>query len=58
MRMLLTRKSGGIMANPDGIPSNPCRHGRACPGHPRFAFLATNSWMPGTSAGHDEVGLH
>jgi hypothetical protein len=28
------------------------RHGRACPGHPRFCFLsAFKTWMPATSAG-------
>ena len=27
------------------------RHGRACPGHPRFAYLRRNSWMPGTRPG-------
>jgi hypothetical protein len=34
------------------------RHGRACPRHPRLAWIATvEAWMPGTSQdkpGHDE----
>ena len=34
----------------------PTRHGRACPGHPRL-FSWPNSWMPGTAAGHDSVGI-
>ena len=35
------------------IDSTPIRHGRACPGHPRLHLPRGNSWMPGTSAGHD-----
>ena len=35
------------------IDSTPIRHGRACPGHPRLQLPRGNSWMPGTSAGHD-----
>src|SRR5439155_26911213 len=28
------------------------RHGRACPGHPRFSYCyAVRTWMPGTSPG-------
>jgi len=24
-----------------------CRHGRACPGHPRWFLLSPKTWMPG-----------
>jgi hypothetical protein len=28
----------------------------ACPGHPRISVVPlANSWMPGISAGHDEL---
>jgi hypothetical protein len=33
----------------------PLRHGRACPGHPRGQTAGeSQTWMPGTSAGHDD----
>jgi hypothetical protein len=33
-------------------PVRACRHGRACPGHPRRSyFSAVKTWMPGTSPG-------
>jgi hypothetical protein len=29
-----------------------CRHGRACPGHPRiWRVQESKTWMPGTSPG-------
>jgi len=44
-------------ANDYSSSHSPPRHGRACPGHPRAALPRSNSWMAGTSAGHDEGGV-
>src|ERR1700688_2359006 len=54
--MRSTRESDHAGVNPLDKEIHRCRHGGACPGHPRLSCLTeAKTWMPGTRPGMTSV---